>query len=428
MQFILEKMENFHQKLKITIPFNKIAELKKQEIIKLRKNTTMNGFRKNKIPIEIIKKKYKNQIENNVINEIIYNNFKKIIKKKNIQVINTPKIQINQYHKQSDFIFSIYFESLPEINLKSLKKIEIDVPIIEISTTDIEHYINTFRKKKIIWINKKDQIVENDQIKIDYTVFIKNKEIHKNRIKFIYKKNQFIPEFTAVISHKKCGDQFTIEKKIPKEHPDINLCGKTVYIKIFIQTIKYKQYIYSAKEYMTKIKKKYNFRNNQELFSYIKKKLEKKKIYFQENYLKYQLINKLKKTNFFNIPENILQKEYVNENKKRRKKYVTENGNILEIKYYQNLNKKIDEQLKIEILIKVIAHQKNITVTKKEIEEYIKNITKKKKYFIEITKNIQQKEMINNYIKKIIFEKKIINFSLKIFKINYMHCNLKKII
>ena len=57
------------------------------------------GFRKGKAPLNIVKKKYENNILGEVIENLAKENIKKIIKEKNLKILRQPKVEVTKYAK-----------------------------------------------------------------------------------------------------------------------------------------------------------------------------------------------------------------------------------------------------------------------------------------------------------------------------------------
>ncbi|QCI26092.1 trigger factor [Buchnera aphidicola] len=429
MKFFLNKNNDFEQELKIKVPNTEINIVRKKVIVNIKKKINIPGFRKNKIPIEIIQQKYNNHIENKTIQNTIYNNLKKILLKKKIHIINEPKIIIHQYPKNTDLIYSVYFQSIPEINLNTFKTLHIQKKTIIIDDLDVTNYINQNQNQKINWKKNYNQIQDNDKVTIYYQIESNNtfKNTKINKLTFTIKKKEIITQIEKQLINKQLNNIIIVQIKIPAQHPDIRYKNKTLKIKIHIGKVLTPYITYSKNTFNNVLEKKKKL-YNENLKNTIKNKLKQYALRLEYTELKKQIIQNIKKNHIINIPDIFLQEKIKKMQDIYIKQYIQKSKNIFYPKYYKNLTKKIINDLQIELIIKSITHQKNIRVTEKEIDQYIQWEKKNNLQFQKIMQIPQHKKNILNYIHNIILEKKIIHNLSSYFTIQHKTYNLRDII
>lgn len=420
MKFILKKKSQFDQKIKFIVPFSTIVDYKKKEIIKIRKNKIINGFRKNKIPLDLIKQKYKKLIQKKVINKIIYKNFNKIIEDKKINIINQPKIIINQYKENDDFIYSIYFQSIPKIDINQIKNITIKKLSITNNEEDLQHYIEYIRKNHITWEETQDTIKKNDQITIKYHIkYNENNTLIKTDKKiftFINNKKKIIPQIYKNIMNKKKGDIFFFTMKLPSNYSLSALQRKNIKIKIQIIQIQRKKIIYSQKQFIEYLNKHFKTTDTKKVYSILTSKLEEEKNYIIHKYINNQIKEKIIKLYNLDIPKKIIKNEIKIIQQKLHEKYNQQYEYIFQLKYHKNINSTIYKKFKLEFFITSIINHYDIIVNKKEIQKYTRNMP------------LNQKKTIVKNIYNILLNDKVNKTLLKIFKIKKYPCSFQKII
>ena len=62
---------------------------------------SLPGFRKGKAPLNIVKKKYENNVLSEVIEKIVEQNTKKLIDEKKLKPFRQPKVELKKYEKKS---------------------------------------------------------------------------------------------------------------------------------------------------------------------------------------------------------------------------------------------------------------------------------------------------------------------------------------
>ena len=83
----------------IEVPHNEIDEKTDLKIKELAPKTNLPGFRKGKAPLNLVKKKYENDILQEVINAVIQEKLKNLLDEKSIKPLRMPKIAVTKYEK-----------------------------------------------------------------------------------------------------------------------------------------------------------------------------------------------------------------------------------------------------------------------------------------------------------------------------------------
>ncbi|CAL4323095.1 trigger factor [Buchnera aphidicola] len=417
MKCVIQETKDFEKKIIVTIPIKKIQNIEKQEIIKIRKKTIINGFRKNKIPINIIKNKYQDIIQKNIFNNVINNNIQYILQKNNINAIHPPKVNILQYKEKSDLIYEINVQYIPKINLEKLKFITIHDVCIPINKNNISHYIEYMRKKHKIWNVNNQKIKQNNRITLLCKINItkKKKKCYENTFEyqFIIGKNIILEDIEKEILKKKIHENFCTTIHIPKKHPDCQLQLQDVPIKIYIKNVESSQTVYSTEHFIQTINKQNQIKSQKEFINFIEIQFKKYIKYLKNKYLNQQILKSLTKSNIIAIPENILQEKSKIFQDNMEQKYIKNQGNILEKKYYSNIKNQEQKKFTFELIIQAIIYQNQLQVTNNEIQKYMKDNNINLKFFN--SKNIQHKylELLQN-IQDNILENKIQKYLLQV--------------
>ena len=102
MKFSFKSKVDINQDLQIVVPNKDIQE---QVLIKLRaaqKDSKLKGFRKGKAPLNIVKKKYEDNVLNEVIQKVIDTNTKQLIDEKKFELLGEIYKKQNSWAAGSD--------------------------------------------------------------------------------------------------------------------------------------------------------------------------------------------------------------------------------------------------------------------------------------------------------------------------------------
>ncbi|QJC29071.1 hypothetical protein GJT82_01140 [Enterobacteriaceae endosymbiont of Plateumaris rustica] len=266
---------------------------------------------------------------------------KKILKKfqsKKINIIGIPEYNYSKYEIAKNFIFTVTFQIYPKCNLLKFNDIKIDIPTVKISNNDINNYISKFYDKNIIWLDKKNQIVNSlDRVTIDIFNYVNNKKFTNIKL-ILSNKWKIISNLEPNIINKKNGDQFNLIVLISDNYPDKELVGTKQNFSILIKRVENCKTVFIIKK---------NIFNSNSITSFTFKNLYKifeNKLKFKINkmiryIIKYKVINLLinlhKK---IKLPLLLINSEFDSINKIYKQNKIKFNKNLIINFLYEELS------------------------------------------------------------------------------------------
>ena len=148
----IEKKE-YKSSFEVSLDQDSIAKIIDEKINEKQPTFEIAGFRKGKVPINIIKSKIGPQIENEVLNDEISKNISEISEKEKIESLIQPDVQF-----KDSYNFSLSFFLKPEIKLEELKSSEIEKISAEVTKKDIDDFCDT--KLELDWDTLRKNIQE----------------------------------------------------------------------------------------------------------------------------------------------------------------------------------------------------------------------------------------------------------------------------
>ena len=99
----------------ITIPAKEIETAIESKALEIAKEAKIDGFRAGKVPISVIKKRYKENILSETLDSFINQTSKKIIEDNKLTLATRPNIEISSFVEGKDLEYKATFELYPEI-------------------------------------------------------------------------------------------------------------------------------------------------------------------------------------------------------------------------------------------------------------------------------------------------------------------------
>ena len=370
------KSGTLYKEYALEIPYEEINKIIDSKINELLPNVSLPGFRKGKAPINIVRKKYENNVLSESLDKVVQDKMKLLLDEKKLKPFTQPKIDLKKYEKNEPIEVEIKIDLEPEIKLTDFKKLKVNEYEIDLDNKLIEDNYKEFLKsqKKYLEIKNIRQIKKSDKVLIDLSSqdekvpdFLK---LQKNLPIVIDSDYQILPSIgDKLIENKlKKGDKIEIELDISKS---LKLNEeKLATFAIEILNIEESVPFVVDKDFLDKngLKNEDDLKNNLEnnFKSQYKnglKQIEKK-----------QLMDILEKEHSFDLPQGILEQEFndILQRLEQAKKEGTLDEDDKKLsddelkKRYQEISKR---RVKLAILLQFIAKENKIAVDEKELSQ-----------------------------------------------------------
>lgn len=105
----------------------------------------IDGFRKGKVPMNIIKQRYGKGIETDALGDVANEAFQQAVKDNDIKVAGMPILKDQRRTEDKGAVFVIEYEVYPTITLKDYTEISVDKPIKEVTDEEVTREIDNLR-------------------------------------------------------------------------------------------------------------------------------------------------------------------------------------------------------------------------------------------------------------------------------------------
>lgn len=221
MQVSVETTQGLGRRLTITIQADAIKKAMHSELITTAKKVRIDGFRKGKVPLNIVEQRYGASLLHDTLSELMQKNFFDAIIKSSLEPAGAPIYKPNEYKPGEDFTFTAEFEIYPQVELKDIDSIEIERPVTELNDTDVDTMIETLRKQQANWKEVDRPIQNEDRAILDFTGTIEGKEFDGAKatdFALVLGQGRMIPGFEEAILGRKAGEAFDIDVTFPENY------------------------------------------------------------------------------------------------------------------------------------------------------------------------------------------------------------------
>ncbi|MBJ7538845.1 trigger factor [Marinomonas transparens] len=240
MQVSVETTSPIERVLTISVPAARIEEKVSSEVAKTAKTVRIDGFRKGKVPVSLVKKRYGQGIRMDVVEQTMRDAYVEAIQKESIQPAGMPSIEPKNFDEGADLEFVVKVEVYPEVTLADNATIQVERVVSEVTDADLDTMLETLRKQNADWSAVERASVDGDQVTIDFVGYLGDEAFEGGSAeghKLVLGSNTMIPGFESGIVGAKAGEERTIAVTFPDDYQAENLKGKEASFKITVSEV-----------------------------------------------------------------------------------------------------------------------------------------------------------------------------------------------
>ncbi len=164
MEIKVNQLSDSQQEVEVSLTYNEILPDIEKAYQDERKSISIDGFRKGKAPMSMIKKLYGEAIEYKASEDIANKKFWDAVDEKELKPISTPQMTDINFEPGSKLTFKVKYDIKPKLELKNYKGIEVEKPVFTVKDEEVEREIDFLIKPMIKF--ESAESVENNNFRI----------------------------------------------------------------------------------------------------------------------------------------------------------------------------------------------------------------------------------------------------------------------
>ena len=351
------------------------------------KNFNVPGFRKGKVPMNVVKKYYGIEVLlEDAVNFAIEGSYSEVLKENNIVPVDYPKIDVVEVGEGKDFVYTAEVTVYPEVELGDYKGLSIEKKTYEVTEEEVSKKLKEMQEKNARVETKEEGTVENGNIAvIDFKGYVDGEAFQGGEGKdysLEIGSKTFIDTFEEQLVGAKVNDTVEVNVAFPENYGKEELNGKPAKFEVTIKEIKVKELPELDDEFA---KETSEFDNIADLKADVTKKLEEANAERSEREFEEAVITAVAGNAKVEIPEVMVEKEVdkMVQNLQQRLQY---QGLTLE-QYFQftgtdeenmreYMRANAQTKVKVDLVLEAIEKAENIEATEEEIREKAVEVAK----------------------------------------------------
>ena len=246
MSLQVEKLEHNMAKLTIEVSAEELEKALQGAYNKQKKNISIPGFRKGKVPRQMIEKMYGPEVfYDDAANQLIPEAYGKVYDEEDLEIVSQPKIDIVQIEKGKPFIFPAEVALKPEVTLGEYKGLKVEKISNRVTQKEIDAKLAEEQEKNARTVSVTDRPVQDkDEVVLDFEGFVDGVAFEGGKgenYPLTIGSGSFIPGFEDQLIGANLEEEKEVRVTFPEEYHAKDLAGKDAVFKCTVHEIKVKE-------------------------------------------------------------------------------------------------------------------------------------------------------------------------------------------
>ena len=380
----------------------------------------MPGFRQGKVPVDVVKKVYKQALKEEIIQQAVSKLAFARIEKDKIAVASEPYVEKMNHEEGEDFQADIAVETLPDILLPDLATLQVNIPAADLKG---EAFDETKQIDQILEANKKSQpvkdraIAENDLVLllVQSTDTSGKRKWPRQETYFMMNKEKEAEIFGLhdELLGKKSEEKFTIQRSYAADAPKKAWAGKNIEHQVEIKAI----FELKKPELDENFLKSLGMKNAEDFKRKLKEEYEHRQEHQKDEKIMDGIYEKLLEACQFPVPRSLQEQEVARRlSQNRQPLHFKDEGE--KAKFKEMVFAQAEKAVRLSLILEQVHQQNQLEVTGQDMEKEYAHLAQHhslpekeiRKYYSEEKKAAELKDhLLNVKINAFIREKIKIN-------------------
>ena len=242
----VENLDNNMAKLTIEVEADRLNEAIKKAYNRQKNKISVPGFRKGKVPQQMIEKMYGSEIfYDDAANFLIQEEYPKAYDECDLDIVSQPDVEVVQIEKGKPFIFTAEVAVKPEVTLGKYKGITVTRLETEVSDEEVDKEIESQLSRNARTIDVTDRAAQmGDTVVLDFDGSVDGVPFDGGKAEnytLELGSNSFIPGFEDQLCGKNLEEDIDVNVTFPEDYHAEELAGKAALFKCKLHKISAKE-------------------------------------------------------------------------------------------------------------------------------------------------------------------------------------------
>lgn len=236
-----KRSEGLERFIEVKVPVETVNDAENRAAKKYATSVRLPGFRPGKAPAAIVKKRFRDAIRQQVVEQLVQEAFQEVVDREKLKVAAQPHIHDLKFEEGQPLSFELHIEVRPDLKLERTSGFRVTKPSATITEEQVQEQLDQLRDQRASWSPVEDKPREGDMVTVQLSTAEEGGEFPEPReYRIVIGGGQAIPGVEEVILTLKPGESTEKPVRWPDDFPDENEKGKTKPVRVKLDDVKRK--------------------------------------------------------------------------------------------------------------------------------------------------------------------------------------------
>lgn len=382
MKVQVEELSPVEKKLSIEVDSARVADELTRAYTTIGRQVRLPGFRQGKVPRRILEQRFREQVEDDVIQRVVQTAYIEAITQHDVEPVSQPQVTNSGIKPGQPFSFEARVEVKPKVEVKDYREIPLQKTETAVDDAQVNDQIEKMRQSHATLepVTDRDVARMGDFATVDYDATIDGQPFTGSKTEGVTAEiapGELVDSNIAALDGVKVGETKELDYAFPPDYRVDEVKGKTAHFKLHLKGIKKKV----VPELNDELAKELGAQTVDELRTRIKSNLEATQRSKAQQEAREALIKALIERNPFEVPKAMVERaiDSMLEGAMRqmqRSGLDVRNLGLDMMRLRDEMRERAVQEVKGTLLFEAIATQESIQATEADIEQKMEELAK----------------------------------------------------
>ena len=394
MKVQVEELSPIEKKLSIEVENARVAEELTRAYTALSKQVKLPGFRQGKVPRRILEQRFREQVEDEVIQRVVQNAWLEAVREHKVEAVAPPQVTNNSGLKaDGPFSFEARVEVKPKVEAKDYQGLPLTRTDTNVADADVDARLEELRQSmaRLEPVEGRDVAQAGDFATVDYVATVEGTDFPGSKADGVTVElapGELVESNVAALEGSKVGDVKELDYAFPADYRVEQVKGKTARFKFTVKGLK--------KKVVPELNDDFAKETNEaqslgELRTKIRTDLEQGKRTKAQNDERAAILTALIERNAFDVPKSMVERTIDNmlEGQLRNMARMGMDPRQLNLDFArlrEDLRERATQEVKGALLIEAIAQKENIQASDADVDKKLEELAAEAKQPIDVVR------------------------------------------
>ena len=224
--------ESCQKVVSVEIARKRFEDEKTRVLGEMAKEVSFPGFRKGKVPIEIVERRFTDEIRSEALRSILPMAYSHVVSSENLDPVGDPEFHDVSLEDDKPLTFKFRVEVLPRLELADYRGVAVPAEDLSVRDEEIEAVLESLRERSADHAAVDRPAAAGDVLTIEFApVGRDGAAVEKQRTKNYPVQlgaGQIFPSFEEALTGKKAGETGRVDVAYPADYESKRVAGRTV--------------------------------------------------------------------------------------------------------------------------------------------------------------------------------------------------------